>query len=261
MSKLTKHQDRSPRYPGLSLREAIEKARALYQNEKRAMVPREVAVKSWGYGSLNGASLTILAAVTQYGLLLRKRGSVGISQEAFIILEAPRNSEDRIEALRTCARTPGIFQELLDKHENALPSDDALMWDLKQKGFTDQGAKAAIVRLRETISFVDEQTKGYTGGNEGEDQEGSGTEERLPMPESTTISQKPIGTVVSHSTVNKPGAWVFPLGEGTVSLWWSGIAPTVDILEALQEYLEVSKKHFRRTNKETINEQGPPISQ
>jgi len=254
-----KLKDRSPRYPSMSLREAVEKAKALYRNEKRAMVPIQVAVKSWGYGSLHGVSLTILAGMTQYGLLVRKKGLVGISQEAFTILEAPRDSPERLETLRICSRSPAIFAELLDKHKDSLPSDDAIKWDLKQKGFADQAAQSVIACLRDTISFVDEEVKGYIGGNESEDQERPNAEEP-PMSESNTANQRPIGTPASHSAAKRPGDWVLPLGEGTVSLSWSGVTPTADTLEALRKYLEVFKTVFKGANKETTNEQGPSAS-
>lgn len=264
MAEQKKRKDRSPRYPSLSLREAVEKIGTLYEREKRAMVPAVVAVKSWGYNTLNGRSLTMLAAITQYGLLARQNNSVGISDDAFTIIEAPRTSRERQEVLLRCARSPGIFDDLLQRYPNGLPSDETLRWDLKQKSFTDQGAEAAIACLRDTVSFVNLETGDYTGGNEHEDQEQSRVE-KPPMPQSVSVNPSSAGVVAGRSVntsiapISRPGDWVFPVGEGTVSLSWSGVTPTADALDALKAYLDVFKMGFKGADKKATNEQGPPV--
>jgi hypothetical protein len=103
--------------------------------------------------------------MAQYGVIRYQGGDVGISEDAFTIIEAPRLSPERNEALERCARAPTIFDELHQSYPDGLPSDDALNWTLKQRGFTDEGAQATITCLRDTNMFIAEELKDYTGGN------------------------------------------------------------------------------------------------
>jgi hypothetical protein len=166
-SKNGKPKPRSPRYPCISLREAVKNARALYEKDGRVLVAKEIAVKAWGYNTLHGRSHAVLAAMTQYGLLqYHQSGNVGISEDAFTIIEAPRNSLERKTVLEKCAKMPDIFDELSQSYAENLPSDDALKFTLKQRGFTDEGAQTTIACLRDTKMFVREELKDYVGGSE-----------------------------------------------------------------------------------------------
>ena len=228
--KQKKPQDRSPRYPSISFREAVSKVKLLYEKEKRAFVPREVAVTAWGYNKLHGRSLTMLASVAQYGLLKRQSKSVGISDDAFVILEAPRHKLERKEALKRCSETPSIFDELLQQHAGCLPSDDTLKWDLKQRSFTDQAVKTVIGCLRDTISFVNEETKDYNGGNDSDYEENIVTTETQPMP---VIAEKPrnMGGIT----------WNFPLLGKIAQVSISGGEPVQEDVDLLTKLLEAFK--------------------
>ena len=241
-----KHFDRSPRYPSMSLRVAINDIRELYEKEGRALVPREVAVKAWGYKSLHGRSLSLLAAVAQYGLLRREKGKVGVSEDAFIILEAPGNSSEKKAALERCLREPRIFSEIIQNHPEGLPSDDTLNWELRQKNFTEQGAEVVIACLRDTISFVEEELKDNNVANQQEKEEIQ-TKTKPPM-KTETITQHLSGNISGRTQVTGTLTidWVFPLDKGSVCLSWKNIEPTPDIIEGLQDYLEVSKKRLKR---------------
>jgi hypothetical protein len=165
-SKRGKYKSRSPRYPCISLREAVKNAKALHEKEGRAFVAKEIAVRVWGYNKLHGRSLTVLAAMTQYGLTCYQGGNIGITDDAFTIIEAPRNSLERKVALERCAKAPTIFDELYQTYAENLPSDDALIWALKQRGFTEEGAQITVGCLRDTNMFIKEELRDYTGGNE-----------------------------------------------------------------------------------------------
>jgi hypothetical protein len=187
--KRGKYKSRSPRYPCISLREAVKNARTLYEKDGRAFVAKEVAVKGWGYNRLHGRSLTILAAMGQYGLIRYQEGKVSITEDAFIIIGAPRNSLERKAALGRCAKLPTIFEELYQNHPDNLPSDEALKWTLKQRGFTDKGAQITISCLRDTNMFVKDELKDYAGGNEVKEE----IEEQKELPPMQRISpHKPL---------------------------------------------------------------------
>ena len=211
--KRAKYKPRSPRYPCIGLREAVKNARALYEKEGKAFVAKEIAVKVWGYNRLHGRSLTILAAMAQYGLIRYQKGKVGISEDAFIIIEAPHNSLERKKALERCAKSPTIFDELYQSYTENLPSDDALIWSLKQRGFTDEGAQTTVGCLRDTNMFVKEELGDYTGGNEVKE-EIEEYKETPPMQPTPSYSPKN-----SDSTGSTPTSIPLPSGNATLVIY------------------------------------------
>jgi len=211
--KRTKYKQRSPRYPCISLREAVKNAKALYEKNGKAFVAKVIAVKVWGYNKLHGRSLTVLAAMAQYGLIRYQAGSVGISDDAFIIIEAPHNSLERKAALEKCARSPTIFDELYQSYPESLPSDDALEWSLKQRGFSEEGAKTTVGCLRDTIMFAKEELKDYTGGNEVKEVI---AEYKKTPPIQPTPSYSPKN---SDSTGSIPTSIPLPSGNATLVIY------------------------------------------
>jgi len=211
--KRRKYRPRSPRYPCISLRESVKNVRALYEREKKAFVAKEIAVKVWGYNRLHGRSLTILAAMAQYGLIRYQKGKVGISEDAFIITEAPHNSLERKEALERCAKSPTIFDELYQSYTENLPSDDALIWSLKQRGFTDEGAQTTIECFRDTNMFIKEQL-GKTEVN--------GVKEEMEEYEAGSPPMQPTPSYSSKngdSTGSTPTSIPLPSGNATLVIY------------------------------------------
>jgi hypothetical protein len=208
-----KYKPRSPRYPCISLREAIKNAKALYEKDGRAFVAKEVAVKVWGYNKLHGRSLTIMAAVAQYGLIRYQGGNVGITDDAFTIMAAPRNSLERKAALERCAKSPTIFDELYQTYAENLPSDEALIWALKQRGFTDEGAQTTAGCLRDTNMFVKEELKDYIGGNEVKE-EITEHQELPPIQQPSFYSPKK-GDLVGSAPTSIP----LPSGNATLVIY------------------------------------------
>jgi len=211
--KREKYKPRSPRYPCISLREAVKNARELYGKEGRAFVAKEIAVRVWGYNKLHGRSLTVLAAMAQYGLTRYQGGNVGITDDAFTIIEAPRNSLERKVALERCAKSPTIFDELYQNYAENLPSDEALKWTLKQRGFTDEGAQTTVGCLRDTNMLIREELKDYTGGNEVNEE----TEEHKKSP---PMQQAPYyNPKNSDSAGSKPTSIPLPSGNATLVIY------------------------------------------
>jgi len=241
-----KYKPRSPRYPCISLREAIKNARALYEKDGRALVAKEVAVKVWGYNKLHGRSLTVLAAMAQYGLLHYQSGSVGISDDAFTIIEAPHNSPERKVTLERCAKAPTIFDELYQSYPERLPSDDAIRWTLKQRGFTDDGAQTTIECLRDTDMFVKEELKDYTGGNEVKE-EIEEHKELPPMQTTTLQTTKPLAAILPQSSGNT-ATDSFTLDEGPVVLQYPKVL-SPSSFEDFKAWTELQLRKIQRSIK------------
>jgi hypothetical protein len=249
--KGTKHKPRSPRYPCISLREAVRNAQALYDTNGKAFVPKEVAVKAWGYNRLHGRSLTVLAAMTQYGLLNSQIGEVGISDGAFIIIEAPRNSPERKMALESCAKLPTIFNELYQSYPQGLPGDEALKWALKQRGFTEDGAQTTIGCFRDTNMFVEEELRDYTGGNEVKEE----ITEHKELPPMQSIAQH----IVRPATPVGAEPWIIPLLNKKAVVSIVGEEPPVqedvDLLIKMLENFKLGL-HSKKAKENTDNQEN-----
>jgi hypothetical protein len=87
---------RSPNYPALPLKAAAGLAQALWKQEKRSIVPPEVAVRAWGYASLSGPARVRLASLKRYGLLEEEGEGVRLSELAMRLALEPRESEEGI---------------------------------------------------------------------------------------------------------------------------------------------------------------------
>ena len=60
---------RSPRYPSMSLEDAISHGRTIFDKDRRHPIAREVAAAHIGYKSLNGAADSALSSLMQFGIL------------------------------------------------------------------------------------------------------------------------------------------------------------------------------------------------
>ena len=60
---------RSPNFPSLSLEEAVDFAKGIWDKNRKALIPREAAAKDLGYTGLTGRSMSVLGALNQYGLV------------------------------------------------------------------------------------------------------------------------------------------------------------------------------------------------
>ena len=79
---------RSPAYPSLSLPEAIEKVRAVYDTEYTHSVDKSLLVTRMGYKGVSGSSLTAISSLSKYGLL-EGRGDLRVTSLAVTILVDP----------------------------------------------------------------------------------------------------------------------------------------------------------------------------
>lgn len=133
--------DRSPNFPSLSLSEAIEAIRSVYQREGRSKMPRLSALKPLGYTSINGRSLSVLGALRAYSLIEGRGDDVKVSDDAITILNAPQGSEERRDALLRAFDSPNAFALLKDKGD---ASSDTLRWHLIKANFRDDSADRLI---------------------------------------------------------------------------------------------------------------------
>jgi hypothetical protein len=146
---------RSPSYPGISLAAAIDRARTVWEHEKRNATPVRVMMKHWGYTNpAGGLAAVTFSALKKFGLV-EDEGSgpdrlAKLTELAFEILNNPHPEQ----AVREAALRPPIHRELWEQYATELPSGESLKWTLLQRGFTESGASEFIREYRETIAFA-----------------------------------------------------------------------------------------------------------
>lgn len=157
---------RSPNYPVIDLEEAVQRIKMVYDKEHTHPTTRENLAKDMGYGSLNGSSASVISALSKYGLL----EAVGdeqykISSEALDIVLHHRGEPERVQAIQKVGFLPTLFSELRTAYGDnldRLPSDHTIQAHLIKRGFNPKTVGSAIRAYRDTMAFVNEETKGLS---------------------------------------------------------------------------------------------------
>lgn len=144
---------RSPNYPSMSLREAVQKAGEIYRSQHTHGAPREVVAQSMGYNSLNGASATAISALMKFGLLDGRGEDIKISALAMAILH-PESDHEKASAIAEAAGLPALYSEIDEKFPGRPPSDEILKNYLVRRGFAQNAIPGVISAYRETKEFV-----------------------------------------------------------------------------------------------------------
>ncbi len=156
---------RSPGYPTIGLREAIEKIKLVYAKDYQNKIPRALVAEHMGYRSLNGKSLGVLSAVGKYGLLEGRADSNWVSDLALAIIAHEPGTPERSRAVTEAASRPELFAELDAKFQAGRFSDGAVRSYLMTQKFIPQAADAVIRSYRETKDLVSEEGGGYSSGS------------------------------------------------------------------------------------------------
>ncbi|MCZ8177632.1 MAG: hypothetical protein O9309_01285 [Rhizobium sp.] len=145
---------RSPSYPSLSLKEAIEKVSNIFAQNYQSPIPRGVAATLMGYGGLNGKSLGVLAALSKYGLLEGRGDETRVSDLAVRIIAHEEGMPERAEAIREAASRPELFREIDARFNEGKASDAAIRAYLITQKFIPSAADSVIRTYRETKSLL-----------------------------------------------------------------------------------------------------------
>lgn len=160
---MAKKGRRSPSYPIFGIGTAIERLESFYEKEGQATVPRDVAVKAWGYSTTSGPALQTVSTLIQYGFLDRIGGkSLKITERGLDIIH-PKEEADKNKAIQQASQGPPVFQELQKKYDT-VPSNDTLKAHLVRReptNFTENAAKTLIRSFRDTLDFTNLLDKEY----------------------------------------------------------------------------------------------------
>jgi hypothetical protein len=156
-------KQRSPNAPGVPLEDAITVAGKLYNALRNASVKPDVAAKALGYSGLNGAALTTLGMLSQYGLIDRSKGSVTISPLAMNILH-PISQSQKDDAIRTAALSPRVFEELNQSFRDCSPG--VIENHLIHHEFSPERAKKVGAVYAANRAFANLQNQSNVAGTE-----------------------------------------------------------------------------------------------
>lgn len=156
-SPITERKGRSPNYPGIDLKQALERAKTLWEREQHHAVPNELILKHWGYGSpKSGAGHVTYAALKRFGLLEDAgNGRARLSQRAQAILLAEREGRTDEVLIREAALLPSVHKKIWANYGANLPSDEAVKFELTtEDGFTPGGAAEFLAEWKRTVAFA-----------------------------------------------------------------------------------------------------------
>jgi hypothetical protein len=145
---------RSPSYPMFSLKDAIQKAKIVYDNDKRSFTTPDVVARHLGFAQhIGGPGGRTMSALRQYGLLEESGGKCRISDRAYTLIQFPEGSPERTQAIKSAIREPNLFNELLSEFSDGVPSDPALTSNLLKRMFNPEVIPDVIRVFRETIDL------------------------------------------------------------------------------------------------------------
>jgi hypothetical protein len=157
MNESTSKPIRSPNYPSMPLREAVQAARKIESIYRSNPLDRESAARLIGYSSLSGPAAKALAALAAYGLLERAgKGEARVTSRAIAILHAD-NEEEQRRNLLDAASEPTLFSELRDRFAGIpVPPESGVITYLNRQGFNPSAVRPAANAFIETMRYVEE---------------------------------------------------------------------------------------------------------
>jgi hypothetical protein len=146
---------RSPSFPFIGLRYALDRARAFYEAEQRNAARAETAAAHWGYSAKSSGGKQTIAALRAFGLLegdsLVKLSGRGLR----LVLDEREGSEERERLLQQAALMPVIHARLWERYGAELPSPQTLRLGLiLDEGFNENSVDDFLTEYRETLEYA-----------------------------------------------------------------------------------------------------------
>jgi hypothetical protein len=193
--------ERSPRYPNMSLGDAISRARLIYGREHMSPLTPKVAAEAMGYKGINGTSLRAIASLRQYGLLEGRGEDVKLAKDAQTLIIDDPNSADYRAAIRRVATNPPLFLDLRKQFPGTASERNIAVY-LEKQGFKPDGAATAAMNFKDTMTLVPTESEGYSPANEAVVSE-RGSMEQVPISDARRPTTR-LGTISAEPTPASP---------------------------------------------------------
>lgn len=253
-AKGTRH--RSPNYPAIGLREAVDRVRTLYTADKRAGAPLEAAVRHLGFSGPHGGAMVVISALKKYGLVEESNKRIMPTQRAIAILVFPDGDPRKRAALKEAALGPSIYRELFERYkENGhLPSDASLSAELEaEAGFNPNAIPDFIKDFKGTTLYAgltDESGLILTESGNGAPDSVEPTVSAMES-DASKIDAKPDPPSPAPMIGSRHD--VFSLAEGPVTIQWPA-ALSAESYEDLSAWLDILKRKIGRSVKKDEQE-------
>jgi len=249
---------RSPAYPAISLTAAIDRVKALYEQDKTAVVPMEAAAKDIGFAKAHGQAMTFLSALRKFGLVeYPSDGRVVVTRRAVEILTFPEGHERKLKAVQEAALSPAIYSELFEKYKDSgLPSDEAISAELiADRGFNPTAVGSFLRDFRESLEYARLLTKGSLSLSRDESNGDNGVDGQSPFSREPAEKFSP---TPRHAHGSAPSTQEVKLMEGERIVFSHEVEPghgvrilasgEVDesVLDALDLYIQLQKRRLDR---------------
>jgi hypothetical protein len=160
MAMKKKQLGRSPAYPSVPLGEALEKAKAQYDQDGKYPAPLSQAFKAWGYSPKSSGGRDVRASLRYFGLITIEgegdQATVKLSEDALRVITDKREDQSEKKAIiRRLALNPVAHKKLWTKYPDGVVSDASaahyLQWTEK---FNESAAEALVAEFKATASFA-----------------------------------------------------------------------------------------------------------
>ncbi len=255
---------RSPAYPYVDLRKAVELTGEIYSIAKRHSVNKEVLFKQLGFTSMSGSAKKTLAALKYYGLLEQSHGDsdVRLSDRAIVIVHALDGSAEKRNAIRDAFFSPAMYAYCFEKWGSDYIPDDFMKSHLiLDKGFNDSTVSRFITQYKVSLAFA-ERHGAVEGMEDGIETDNESAHEQELEPgreqEQQEDRQQARNQEAPRGEAAQPGERVetFTLSESEVSIRFPA-SMTPDDYEFFVSWLDLLKKKIgRRVARENPGSSG-----
>ena len=245
---------RSPAYPSLTLAEAMEKAKALYEAEGRYAIPLSSAFKSWGYAAKSSGGREVRASLRYFGLITIEgdgdAAKVKLTDDALRVLIDQREDQSEKKAIiRRLALNPTAHKKIWGRFSEGIKSEATVHHFLVfEEQFNPEAATALIKEFQATAAYaglyepdivpvIDDPDAGEDDQPE-DDPPGGRTppgDRRPPPPPPKPQVSVMDGERVAFIEEGQPGQYLKLVASGDVDDY---------LLEALEDYVRRQRKRL-----------------
>jgi hypothetical protein len=159
--KVHPKQGRSPAYPGIALKVALEKAQALLDAEVKYAVPVPSAFKAWGFGHKSSGGRVVRAALRYYGLITNEgdgeNGKIKLTDDALrVLLDKREDQSEKKAIIRRLATNPAIHKKIAEAFPDGIKSDATVEHFLMFEGggYNKVAAAEIVAEFKDTAAYA-----------------------------------------------------------------------------------------------------------
>lgn len=151
---------RSPAYPSIPLRKALERVKQFYTPQREHPAPITAALDLWDFKAKSSGGLQTISALKQFGLMgeleSASQRQVQLTELALRIIRDERDpSPDREALIKRAALSPKIYAEMWTKWGPGFSADATMRFFLVQeRKFNEASIGDLIADYKDTVTFA-----------------------------------------------------------------------------------------------------------